>query len=76
MSTLLKNKVSRKVARETRDLIITLYPATEESLAEIEIREAGRRAGYRWTVSRMFTHMACQSAGVSPRGKGSRAKGI
>ena len=76
--TQLQKQVRRVVKRSgrNRNLIVTLFPATDASPAEVEVREAYCRTGYRWTVAQLFTHMACQSAGVLPRGRGRRAKGV
>ena len=80
--TTLARKVRRVVPvtrddyrRTQRPLVVLLHPATGDSLAEIEIRELGRRKGPRISIARLFTMLHRQAAGI-PAPKGRRARRI
>lgn len=70
MPQLLKKAVTRVAPRSSgRALVVTLWPATETSVAEIEIREKGRRAGYRVSIASAFTMLATRAAGLTMQGR-------
>lgn len=78
--TALLRPVRRVVARERRNLVVTLFPGTINADAgyagaqpQIEIREAGRRIGYRVTIATLYTMLATRAAGLgAPRGRRAR----
>lgn len=71
--TALTRPVRRVVRREKRNLVVTLFPG---DAAEIEVREARRRVGYRVTIATLHTMLAARAAGLaSPRGRRARRIG-
>lgn len=68
--TALTRPVRRVVPRERRNLVVTLHPGEP---AEIEVREARRRTGYRVSIATLYTMLATRAAGLSaPRGRRTR----
>ena len=71
--TALTRPVRRVVARERRNLVVTLFPG---DVPEIEVREAGRRTGYRVSIATLYTMLATRAAGLpGPRGRRARRIG-
>lgn len=63
--TRLARKV-RRVAGEGRDsFVVILHPEDGAMGASIEVREKGRRKGFRIEVSRLYTRLAMLDAGFS-----------
>ena len=80
--TALARKVRRVVPvtrdnfqRLARPLVILLHPPTSDSLAELEVRELGRRKGPRISIARLYTMLHRQAAGI-PAPKGRRARRV
>lgn len=74
--TALTRPVRRVVPRERRNLVVTLFPANGSALGalpQIEVRESGRRVGYRVTIATLYTMLATRAAGLgAPRGRRAR----
>lgn len=70
-------KVSREGARASggRPVIVTLHPATMTTAAEVEVREKGRRGGYRITFGSLLTALATRAAGLEMQGRRARRGG-
>jgi len=68
--TALRKVVRRVIANPRRNLVVTLHPG---EMAEIEVREARRRVGYRVTVATLYTMLAARAANLpAPRGRKAR----
>jgi hypothetical protein len=72
--TRLARKV-RRVAGDGRDsFVVILHPDDGAMGASIELREKGRRKGYRIELSRLYTRLAMQEAGFSGKRSKVRSK--
>lgn len=64
-------RMVRRIAGEGREaFVVILHPGDGSMGPSIEVREKGRRKGYRVEVSRLYTRLAMQEAGFT----GKRAK--
>lgn len=72
--TRLERRVRRSVGEGRDGYVVILHPADGSLAASIEVRERGRRKGYRIELGRLYTRLAMTEAFGSAKPRSKRRK--